>query len=147
MERPVGRSTPAGFTLVEMLVATAILSVLALGAMLSVSGRTGPTDAARLERLFETQAALAVAERSRRGLYLTPTGAQVARWRDGRWERAGRAIRWTRRASVLRRDPGPPGAPQLVFLGNGRASAVSVRFEDAGICQSDGWTGLICSEG
>lgn len=71
----------AGFTLVELLVAIAVLAVLALGASLALPRSAPPaeSDMALFQRQFEQMRQLAITGQSSRGLSITPQGLRLAR--------------------------------------------------------------------
>lgn len=145
--RAAARNPDAGLTLLELLVATAVLAVLSVGATLSLGTRGGGTsDMARFAALYDTHAGLAVGDRARRGLRITQQDIQVHLWRDNRWQPLGRAQRWRRPVALNIQSAIAPGAPQVVFLANGQATAFSVVFEGGGQCTSDGWSELTCSD-
>ena len=138
----------AGFSLIELLVVIAVLSVLAVGASLAATRAPGRTDDAdRFARIFAQLRQLSVQGQQWRGLNIRPRGHQMAGRSDGQWLDSGRETRW--RGQVTFATDGPiagDNSPEIVFLPNGRTSAFSIRFgAGAGtLCQSDGWTGLIC---
>ena len=143
MDRPIG--SDAGFSLIELMVAVAILAVLAVGVTVVAGRSTSPfeRDVARFQRAFETQSALAIHGAQRRGLRITPLGMRTARHENGRWVWSDNSIGWDTSVSVSVQDP-VIGAPDIVFLANGQNSRFDVVFASARRCQSDGWTGLTC---
>ena len=152
-------SIPAagGFTLIELLVVMAVLSVLAVGVTLSVTGRApgAATDAARFRQSVAQQRAMAVAGRAMRGLQITPTGARLARvGPDGRWAVADTELAWAGRTSFQPLDPrrharaADAGAPAIVFLPDGRITGFTIRFwsdRSRIACRTDGWEALACA--
>lgn len=146
-----GELGQGGFTLIELLVVVAILAVLGAGLSLSAlrgSGAGAQADMARFQAAWRAESDLAITGQTRRGLSVTPDGLRRARVSAQGWQVAGTAERLRRRA-VLRADPGPAGAPDIVFLANGRSTPFDIRFpggrgRPAGRCTSDGWTGLSC---
>lgn len=144
--RPTGRD--AGFSLIELLVATTVLAILTVTATLSLRGGLAQSnDIAAFERSFETHRQLAVQGQGWRGLYIDAQGYRVARYENGAWQSDGGAIRWSRRPALAVQGPRAPfGTPEIVFLPNGATTAFSLRFGPDGSCQSDGWSGLACSE-
>ncbi|OWU81685.1 hypothetical protein ATO6_23680 [Oceanicola sp. 22II-s10i] len=142
----------AGFSLIELVVVTAVISVLAVGAGLSVARRDASAvaaDLARFETAFADARDLAIREHGRRGLRITPQGLTPARFGSDGWSGAAREQRWNGRVAIVAHGPlPPPGAPEVVVLSNGRATAFQITFsasgEPARTCRSDGWTGLTC---
>ncbi|WP_204115944.1 prepilin-type N-terminal cleavage/methylation domain-containing protein [Shimia biformata] len=161
MNPPPATSVPqagpeAGFTLIEALIVTAVLSVLAVGLVLGL-GRHGPgsSDQARFARAFGTAQALAVQGRETRGIFVTDRGMGQAVLTAEGWLELGRGTRWRGRVSLSAvRSPGLSDAPEVILLPTGEASVFSVSFADAGgtagadgRCESDGWSGLTCVGG
>lgn len=138
MERTVAPSTPVpdgGFTLIELLVAVAVLSVLAVGATLTVARPSGPGDAETFRAAWEAQRDLSVAGRELRGLSVGPDGLTPMTRRYGTWRAAGRPRRLSARAAL---SPAPaPGAPGIVFVPTGESAPFTVSF-GRGRCESDG---------
>lgn len=133
-----------GFTLIEVLIATAILAVLSAGAMLALrpAPGDGARDMARFQAAFDSQRALAIAGRDRRGLRLGARQVQVVAWRDGGWAAPGPALEF--RGNVQIDIGGAGDAPQIRLEADGSSSAFTVGFTDGARCVSDGWTGLTC---
>lgn len=146
----------AGFTLVELLVAIAVLAVLALGASLALPRSAPPTesDMALFQRQFEQMRQLAITGQSSRGLRITPQGLQLARRQASaqtalldspeahsakaseplpRWHVSARQQRWQGQVQFIAhnskgRAPIGSGAPDIQFLADGRSSAFIIRF-------------------
>ena len=146
----------AGFTLVELLVAIAVLAVLALGASLALPRGAPPTesDMALFQRQFEQMRQLAITGQSSRGLRITPQGLQLARRQASaqtalldspeahsakaseplpRWHVSARQQRWQGRVQFISqnsagRAPIGSGAPDIQLLADGRSSAFIIRF-------------------
>lgn len=147
-----GELTPdaqAGVTLIELVIVVAVLATLAVGVSLA-AGRPASgaeSDMARFVQSYALNRGLAVQGRQRRGLVITRDGSQRARWRDGAWEVAPRTDPWRGPVSYLIEGVRTPdGAPNILFLPNGRTSAFTITF-DTTRCHSDGWTGLTCDAG
>lgn len=141
----------AGFTLIEVLIAVAVLAVLATGA--SLAATRGPSvavsDAAAFAEVFDMQRRLAVQGKARRGLVLEGQGYRHAQYRDGQWQVSERRLPWRGRAVPnISNRASLPGAQLVVFLPNGRTSAGEVVFSAGGAepmrCTFDGWTGATC---
>ncbi len=147
-----GRS--AGFTLIEVLIAVAVLAVLATGAGLAVSRGATRTasDAQTLQHVFLRERGLAIQGRSWRGVAVEPLGYRLARVSEGQWTLSDTRVSWRGRASTLLDGPAVlPGAHVIAFLPNGRTSAGHIDFTSRGgsavRCTFDGWTGVTCDEG
>lgn len=145
----------AGFTLVELLVAIAVLAVLALGASLALPRSSVPAerDMALFQRQFEQMRQLAITGQSSRGLRITPQGLRLARrqatsqanlladalvgpeasGQNQRWHLSARQQRWQGRVQFISqnsagRAPIGSAAPDIQFLADGRSSAFTIRF-------------------
>ena len=136
--------TPRGVTLIELLVAVAVLSVLAVGASLVV-GRAIPgagDDAARLAALWQQERARAILARQWRGLRLTPGGmTPVVRTETG-WQDAGTPRPWNRRPAIRTDAPDPaldgaaPDRPGVVFRPDGQGSTLSISWPGGAVCEA-----------
>ena len=152
MGRGLTSDPAAGFTLIEVLVTVAVLAVLAVGVSLT-TGRndtaTGTTpDMAMVQDRYALTQALAVASRQTQGWMVDRKGMRMVRPAKDGWQVSQNTQRWRDRVSVLRRGPGHgPGAPEILFLPNGRSTAFSISFSGGGQCETDGLTGLTCSGG
>lgn len=144
----------AGFSLLELVVVIAVVGILSLGVSLSLSGgrSTGgyPRDATRFENQYSALRDSAIHSRMPVALSLKPAGWQVMRRAGDVWQGEGPRVRWSGSA-VFQRDLSAPVSPvpvpEVIFLPDGRSSAFSIRFTDAGQvaqCSSDGWQGLEC---
>lgn len=153
---PHAEQREAGFTLVELLVAIAVLAVLALGASLALPRSAPPaeSDMALFQRQFEQMRQLAITGQSSRGLRITPQGLQLARRQASaqtalldspeahsakaseplpRWHVSARQQRWQGRVQFISqnsagRAPIGSGAPDIQLLADGRSSAFIIRF-------------------
>lgn len=145
MGRKLDPST-AGFSLVELVVVVAILSVLAVGASLvAVSRDREPADIHILTQSFERVRSAAVQSRQTQGLRLTPQGIAVFDRRDGDWVARGTERRWRGRVQVSTDLPrqGRDG-PNVVLLANGTVSGFAVNFAQGARCVLDRARGLTC---
>lgn len=138
-------SASPGFTLIETLIATAILAVLSAGAMLALRPTTDPaaSDNTRLQTAFASQQALAIAGRDRRGLAFETREMQIMAWRDGAWQALAPPLEFRRSVTL---DLGRIGVdPQIIFSPDGYSTPFTALLSDGARCTSDGWTGLKCA--
>ncbi len=154
-----GSQGAAGFSLVEVMIVVAVLSVLSVAAGLSV-GRTGPGqegDAQGFAAVYESKRLAAILARHPQALALTDTGwtpLEIDPEVPGAWRAAG-----PERALAGAWRDGATGAPlrgavagaaaqaDLVFLPDGQTTPVDMRFiARAGEmrCTGDGWGALAC---
>lgn len=154
-----GSHGAAGFSLVEVMIVVAVLSVLSVAAGLSV-GRSGPAhegDADAFAAAYEAGRLAAILARHPRALALTDTGwtpLEPDPEAQGGWRTAG-----PERALAGAWRDGATGAPlrsavaaaetqaDLVFLPDGQTTPVDLRFiARAGErrCIADGWGALAC---
>lgn len=149
---PSSSGSGAGFSLIELLVVIAVLAVLSVGAML-MTGRGGlrggaETDMARFRQGFALMQALAIQGREARGLVVQGAGLRQARIGPEGWQLTGTPQSWNGRVAFARQNEAfQPGAPDIRFMPNGRTSVFSIGFATGGRCETNGWTGLTCSEG
>ncbi|MEO0372281.1 MAG: prepilin-type N-terminal cleavage/methylation domain-containing protein [Pseudomonadota bacterium] len=150
MGRQLSPHPTAGFTLIEVVVVVAVLSVLAIGASLATVTRDRPPGDHRVfTQTFERAEALAMGARHKQGLLVNSQGIARFSMQDGVWAPLGQTRNW--RGSVrVRSDLRQQGArdPNIVILPNGEVSMFEVRFgrpsSDQTRCAHDGFTGLIC---
>lgn len=150
MERAITPPKPDGFSLIELLIAAAVLAVLAVGASLSVgrSGSARDSDQTLFQRNFEVLQQLAITGGQSRGLEITPRGMRLALRDEAGWQISEREQRWRGRVSVVTQGPNRGGdTPTVIFLATGQSTPFDVVFrsDDAVLrCRSDGWSGLTC---
>jgi len=144
----------AGFTLIELVVVVAVLSVLAVGAGLVASrGGTSATssDLQRFQKHIETARARAMQGRQVQGLFVTDRGFQMSVETDDGWDKSHRETRWRGRVTLQMKTPRKdPNIPHILILPDGRVSAFTLLFAGNGYrsaCQSDGFTGVTCDQG
>lgn len=145
----------SGFTLIELMVVVAVLSVLAVGAGL-VASRGGKsaatTDLQRFERHIQTARARALQGRQVRGLFVTTRGFQPTVETVDGWDKSQREIRWRGGVTLqLGAHRQGPKTPHIVLLPDGRVSPFTLSFAPDGsrriVCRSDGSAGVSCDQG
>ncbi|WP_299421834.1 prepilin-type N-terminal cleavage/methylation domain-containing protein [uncultured Shimia sp.] len=137
-----------GFSLIELLIAVAVMAVLAVGASLSVgrSQATAPQDQALFQHTFDQLSDLAITSGQSRGMKFTPKGMQLATSTAQGWNISDQVLRW-RGQVVVTSHPSASNAPEIVFLANGENTVFSIVFsKESHIsrCLSDGLLGLSC---
>jgi len=144
-----------GFTLIELMVVVAVLSVLAVGAGLVASRSAKPaatTDLQRFEHHIQTARAQAMQGRQLHGLFVTPRGFQPTVETVDGWDKTQHETRW-RGGITLRLGTPRQGSktPHIVVLPDGRVSPFTLSFATDGrrriVCRSDGNAGMSCDQG
>ncbi len=150
MEHPISPKSTEGFSLIEVLVAVAVLAVLAAGVSLSVgrAGAKSETDQALFQRNFDTLRQLAITGAQTRGIQVSPKGMQLATRTEAGWEVSERIMAWRGQVTAVTESPSASAStPDLVLLANGESTAFAIVFSDGSDvrrCGSDGYTGLTC---
>lgn len=149
MAERLGSKGAAGFTLLEMLVALTIVSVLAVGAVLAL-GRAGDAedrDMQALRTLWQDTWALAVTGQQGRGFDLTAEGLELWWQTAGGWQSQGLVHRWQGGGA---RFVGPllpvSERPRLRIAVDGAATPFVIEgVGRAWRCEGDGWRALTCT--
>ncbi|WP_135507071.1 GspH/FimT family pseudopilin [Roseovarius aestuariivivens] len=151
MDAGLRSSKGAGFTLIEVLIAVAVLAVLTLGAVLTagrVSGGSGASDMARFAERIEFARTLAIDARRTGGLRLRDGTIQMLRRDADGWQPVADPVPWQQPVVFETRSPRiGTETPDILLLPNGQSTAFTLRFSNGGFCENDGWTGLKCSGG
>ena len=142
----------SGFSLMELMIVVAILSILSLGAMLSVGARGADriSDVTRFRGQYQDMRDQAVLSRQVLSLTLGAQGMQRWAYNGADWVADGPAIA-LRGHQQARPGYGAEvtgtGDLRIVALPDGRSSAFAVELEDGATswrCDTDGWGELIC---
>jgi len=144
-----------GFTVIEMLVATAIMAILAVGAALALprSGNPEQRDMVLFQKQFQSQQTLAITGRQSRGLKITQQGMLLALHQEEGWQISPREQRWqtlvnfaVHRSQTTNR-PQHSGAdtPEIHFLATGETTRFDITFGSTLRCQNNNGRALICS--
>lgn len=142
----------AGFTLIELTVVVAVLSVLAIGVGLSATRSTQSAaggDPQRFERYMQTARARAIQGRQTLGLFMTGSGYTPAEKSADVWEKRAQPTRWRAPATLqLKTTRRVANTPHIVILPNGRITAFTLSFAPQGsskaVCSSDGNAEVTC---
>jgi type II secretion system protein H len=146
------RDGSAGFTLIELVVVVAVLSVLAVGAGLVASGSersAAQSDVQRFQRLVEVTRARAIQARQVQGLFVTTRGFQAGVETADGWEKPRHETRWRGSVSLqVKTRRRTQDQPPIVLLPDGRISAFTLIFTPDNstriVCRSDGSAGVSC---
>ncbi len=150
MERPVSTSDGTrGFTLIELMIAVAVLSVLAVGAtlVLARSNNSQGSEQALFLKTHDTLRALAIAAQHVTGLRVEPRGMYTGQYGPDGWDMAANRITWARRVDLnlpTSQLPRNRQDSQILYLPNGQSTPFTVLFGDGVQCRNDGWGPLTC---
>lgn len=138
-----------GFTLIELLVVVAIISVLTVGATLTVgrSGGSETSDLTLFQKTHDRLRGMAISGQQIRGLRVEARGMFTAHYSATGWIESATRINWAGRVAVdvpFRHQSKAPGAPQLTYLPNGESTPFSIQFQNGTRCVNDGWAPLTC---
>lgn len=148
-------SHDVGFSLIELMVAVAVLAVLSVGVSLSAGrGGSGQSDMQRFSQQFELVRALAIQGRQARGMRITPLGYSLSVLEGDGWSQQGQLRRWMGSVTLqvpLRTNIGAKSLnnPNVIVLPNGVVTDFTIWFRSDATgsvrCTYDGVTGLVCS--
>ena len=135
-----------GFSLIELMIAVAVLAILSTTVVMSVSRpQSGSqSDLVRFQKAYERVRRDAIISREVTALAIRATGYQRLVWRDG-WQELGASVNWKGEVSVL--QPFDRDAP-IEFTPSGQVSALRIQFlenDQTTMCVSDGWEPLKCN--
>lgn len=142
-----------GMTLVELLVVVTVVSVLAVGAVMTAgrsSRATVAQDMTHFVSTWQLVSDIAVQSRIPHGLRVTDKGLQIMQLDATGWRTRGAMRNWNGRATFAgarRSGAATRTVPEVVFLPTGQSTPHSVSFSGAGptlICQGDGWAVPTC---
>ncbi len=145
-----------GFSLIELMVVVAILSILSVGATFAVGGpkRGTTTDLGAITSLFAELRSDAVITGSPRSITFAPNLVQAWKGDDqGNWQTIGSAQRLratlalTAGTGTQRNDDQARDSIRVVLLPSGRTSAFDLTLttrNDGWACTTDGWGPLEC---
>jgi type II secretion system protein H len=143
----IGGSNNAGFSLIELTVVVAILSVLSVSVSLALRERPTTTDATRFARAYELAKSQAIHSGARHGLSMTRTTFSSGTFRDGAWQSAAQAQSFDGTATLRLASAPDPEGPTLVFLPTGQTTAFELDLtatQNRQTCRTDGWAPLTC---
>ena len=135
-----------GFSLIELMIAVAVLAILSTTVVMSVSRpQSGSqSDLVRFQKAYERVRRDAIISREVTALAIRATGYQRLVWRDG-WQELGTSVNWKGEVSVL--QPFDRDAP-TEFTPSGQVTALRIQFlenDQTTMCVSDGWEPLKCN--
>ncbi|PCH98388.1 MAG: hypothetical protein COB84_02170 [Rhodobacteraceae bacterium] len=151
-------SRDAGFTLIEMAIVIAVLSILTVSVGLGMTyGQVeakATDDANAFIANFERLKSNAIYRRLPQGVDITASGWHVVPFDSKHhiWGERGRQIRWDGSVDFRKTNTtgfaGTRRVPDIIFLPDGRSTSFEMRFLNSDlslICSNDGWTGVICA--
>lgn len=150
MERQLTRTpAPRGFTLIELMVAVAVLAVLSVGATLALgrSDSAGASAQMLFQQAHTNSRALAITGQQVRGLRIEPRGLFPASHSPAGWNVAETRVSWDGQVvlSVAQNNRhGPASAPQILYLPSGQSTPFTIQFPGGVQCRNDGWSVLKC---
>lgn len=137
-----------GFTLIELMIAMAVLAALATTVTLAIARPDGTErgDWARFVELHDRVRAEAAVSQQLLALAVDGQGYQRLTWADG-WEEAGPRVAWQQPVTVL-----VPfrGDQPLEFAPGGQVTQFRLQFGTGSVtrtCESDGWGPVTCRGG
>lgn len=136
----------AGFTLIELMIAVAVLALLSTTVVLSVARPSSGSsqDWVRFQQTYERLRAEATLSRQKLAMSLDSEGFQKMRWEGAGWHDVGSAVSWRDQAVVL--EPVNP-FDAIAFAPSGQTSRFRVQFTGSGgtrTCFGDGWGPISC---
>jgi type II secretion system protein H len=141
-------SNNAGFSLIELTVVVAILSILSVSVSLTLRGRPATADATKFTRAYDLARSKAIHSGQRHGLVVARQSFSAAHFLGGQWETSAQEQAFDGAATVRVVNAPVSDAPTLVFLPTGQTTAFEIDFSTAQnrqTCRTDGWAPLSCS--
>jgi len=144
MDRRLSRDS--GFSLIELMIAVAVLAILSTTVVLSVARpQSGSqSDQVRFQKTYERIRRDAIISQEVYAMTISDAGFQRLVWR-GSWQNVGTLVDWRGEVSVL--QPFDRETP-IEFTPSGQATPVRVQFlenDQSVMCVSDGWEPLKCN--
>jgi type II secretion system protein H len=132
-----------GFTLIELMIAVAVMASLATAVTLSVARPSGDaqTDLRRFTEMHDRLRTEAAISRQLLAVAVDATGYQRLAWDGTAWQQVGPAMTWSGPVAV--RVPFRSDTP-IEFAPSGQVTPFQLQFESR-LCESDGWGPVACS--